>query len=117
MNHGKHPQGYTVKELDALLNSIEGLNRNIFDKKIDPRDGTVIDGEVVVYKENVERALRFAAPRYYASKPELSPMYIYEVKIKDRYEDAPYFQITVEASDLDELNSKVSAILNALNKL
>jgi hypothetical protein len=60
----KHSQGYTGQELDALLNSIEGLDWHVYDRKIDPYGGTVIDGEVVIYKENVERALRFAAPNF-----------------------------------------------------
>jgi hypothetical protein len=108
-------QGYTPQEEAALLKSIEGLDMDVYEKKIDRNGFVIVDGQALLMRANFERAVRFATPRYYATEPELTSMFIYEVKIKDRLDDAPYFQVTIEASELEEINSKVRSILSALN--
>lgn len=70
-----------------------------------------------LYEPNEEDENEFihGTTRYYATEPEFTSMCTHELKIKDRFDENEYFQITIEMGNLKKLKSKTQAILNALN--
>lgn len=55
-----HPQGYTPEEIERILVSDDTINTRKFYKKLNRNNCTVLDGDIVIYRESVELAFRYA---------------------------------------------------------
>jgi hypothetical protein len=72
--------------------------------------------DVLTFLESLRLKGQDAAPRYYVTDEPYECYDAYKQTILDRLDQEHYFKVTVEHSELNELNNKVRVILDALNK-